>query len=206
LPSYGDVKLRITTTSLNPIQAYQELEKLADQVIPLITDFVYHKGDDKNIEELVVEELIARKMTLSIAESCTGGTLAALFTAMSGASNYLQMAIVPYQIPMKSKFLNIDLRFIEEYGVVSIEVAEAMAIGVAQVSNANVGIATTGVAGPSNGGINKLVGTICVGISINGVSMSKEFTFGTQRETNIKLTNANLLRMLLEQLRLLPAR
>jgi len=204
LPSYGNVRLRLTTTSINPEVAYFELQSLATQVLPDLGQYVYHHGEDLNLEQLVVKELLERKLTLSVAESCTGGTLAAMFTAMAGASAYLQMAMVPYQVSMKVKFLDIPLEFINTYGVVSTQVAEAMAKGVALASNSDIGISTTGIAGPDNGGINKPVGTICLGIYCKGQLFSQEFTFGNQRETNISLANNNLLRLLLIHLKALP--
>ncbi len=103
--------------------------------------------------------------TISTCESCTGGYIASQLTSHAGSSHWFQGALVTYQIELKERLAYVPATIIEQYGVVSREVAEAMASGARQACRSTIGIATTGVAGPAGGTTETPVGTVCIAIA-----------------------------------------
>lgn len=128
------------------------------------------------MEELV-ELLISKGYTISAAESCTGGLLAAAIVSVANASNVLKQSFVTYSEEAKMKYAHVKRETIDEFGVVSEEVALEMAKGVKLESNSNVGVGITGYAGPA--GDN--VGFVCFGLAINDISYSYEMFFKGSR-------------------------
>lgn len=120
------------------------------------------------IAKELVDKLKELGYTVSCAESCTGGLVTHLITRVSGASECLNASIVTYSNEAKAKYLDIPIQVIEEHGAVSKVVAEGMAKGICKNTNANVGIAITGVAGPGGGTPLKPVGTVWLGVCVNG--------------------------------------
>ena len=121
----------------------------------------------ENFEELV-QLLIENKMTIASAESCTGGLFASKIVDVPDASKVLNASVVTYSNEAKTKYAHVNPELIEKYGAVSEEVAMAMAEGIAKETNANVGVSFSGVAGPTGGTPEKPVGTVCIGIFIDG--------------------------------------
>lgn len=126
----------------------------------------------------VVNLLINKGMTISFAESCTGGLAAARIVDVPDASRVLNASVVTYASESKIRFLDVKPETIDTYNVVSREVAYEMAEGVARLNNADVGVGITGLAGPSGGTAEIPVGTVCFGISINGQTESYRKEFG----------------------------
>lgn len=121
---------------------------------------------DKQAPEKQVHRLLTDQIqTLAVAESCTGGTIAARFTALPGASAYFKCGIVTYSLDSKQNFLNISCDTIARYGVVSEQVARQMAEGVRRAANSHYGIATTGIAGPTGGTPEYPVGSVWIAVS-----------------------------------------
>ena len=116
-------------------------------------------------EERVHKLLTDRIQTLATAESCTGGTIAARFTAMPGASAYFKCGVVTYSLDAKQNFVNICCDTIARYGAVSEQVARQMAEGARRVSGADYAVSTTGIAGPSGGSAEKPVGTVWIAVA-----------------------------------------
>lgn len=127
--------------------------------------FASQTGD---LEEAVQREFIKRGITLALAESCTGGTVASRLTAYPGASNYFLGGVVSYSNSLKQKILHVDPTTLERDGAVSESVVKEMAEGVVALSGADYGIAVSGVAGPSGGTKEKPVGTVWIAISRKG--------------------------------------
>ena len=119
------------------------------------------------LEQKVYELLKRNKYKVATAESCTGGLLAGTIINVAGASDIIDMSFVTYSNQAKNMLVYVDYRSIDKYGVVSEQVAKEMALGAAKHAQAQVGLSTTGFAGPGGGGENKPVGTVCFGISIN---------------------------------------
>lgn len=139
------------------------------------------KKDERNIEREVFDLLREKKMTFASAESCTGGNIAHRITLIPGSSEVFRGGAVTYATPTKTKVLKVPAKTIERQGVVSREVVEAMARGTQQLMEANFGIATTGVAGPSGGTEQTPVGTVWIGIATPSGVSSQCFHFGKGR-------------------------
>lgn len=121
--------------------------------------------------------------TVSTCESCTGGYIASQLTSHEGSSHWFQGALVTYQIELKERLAYVPAATIEQYGVVSREVAEAMASGARQACRSTIGIATTGVAGPAGGTAETPVGTVCIAIdSPQGIYSARLQLSGSRQE------------------------
>lgn len=121
--------------------------------------------------------------SVSTCESCTGGYIASQLTSHAGSSHWFQGAIVSYQIELKERLVHVPATTIEQYGVVSREVAEAMASGVRQACRSTISIATTGVAGPAGGTAATPVGTVCVAIDTpRGIYSARLQLTGSRQE------------------------
>lgn len=114
------------------------------------------------------QKLIETKQTLALAESCTGGHLAAKFIDMPDASKYFLASLVPYSNEMKEKILKVSRKTLVEYGAVSRNTAHEMWIGLMQLTEADFGVVTTGIAGPSGGTKEKPVGRVFIAVGIKG--------------------------------------
>lgn len=121
-----------------------------------------------NLEENIVNILIKKKLTITTAESCTGGLLASTIVSVANASKVFNEAYITYANESKIKILNVKNESISEFGVVSEVVTSEMAVGAAKAANADVSIVTSGIAGPTGGTPKKPVGMVCFGIYICG--------------------------------------
>ena len=120
------------------------------------------------LEELLVDLLIEKGYHISFAESCTGGLCCGTLVNIANASKVLDVSFTTYANEAKMQFLGVSESTINEYGVVSEEVAREMALGVAKTAKSEVGVGVTGVAGPTGGTEKKPVGMVCFGFSVNG--------------------------------------
>ena len=182
LPSLGKVRLRLS--SIGRIE--KDVKKEVDDqllVLKLLISDIYIGDEEEGPIELLIGKILERKnKTLSIAESCTGGKISSLITANPGASNYYNGGLVTYVNDSKVSLLNVSNKLIQEKGVVSSSVAEAMAIGVAKHFKSDYGISTTGNAGPTLGDKKSKIGQVFIAISgPNGV-FSKEYMMGNHRD------------------------
>lgn len=130
------------------------------------------------IEEQVVNNLIDRGFHISFAESCTGGLCCGTLVNVSNASKVLDMSFVTYANEAKVELINVNPETIENYGVVSEQVAGEMCIGVAEKAHSEVGVGITGVAGPTGGTAKKPVGMVCFGFYVLGNVTTRTMQFG----------------------------
>ena len=130
------------------------------------------------IEEQVVNKLIDRGFHISFAESCTGGLCCGTLVNVSNASKVLDMSFVTYANEAKVELINVNPETIENYGVVSEQVAGEMCIGVAEKAHSEVGVGITGVAGPTGGTAKKPVGMVCFGFYVLGNMTTRTMQFG----------------------------
>lgn len=121
-----------------------------------------------NLEEKIVRELQNRGYTITTAESCTGGLLAGRILNVSGASAVYNEGHITYSNEAKERLLGVSHDTLEQFGAVSEQIAAEMALGAARVASANVGLSTTGIAGPGGGTPEKPVGLVYIGCAING--------------------------------------
>ena len=151
----------------------------------------------KSMAEVVGSLLRNRKFTLGVAESCTGGLIANMLTDVAGSSDYFKLSAVTYSNQSKVKILGVDPRTIESRGAVHEETAAEMAVGIRSKSEADFGLATTGIAGPGGGTVDKPVGTVCIGLaSLAGTEAKRyQFRFGN-RDLHKKIFAYTALNML----------
>ena len=128
------------------------------------------------------ELLIAKGLTISVAESCTGGSLSHAITRIPGASSYFDCGFITYSNQSKVEILGVEVQTIKTYGAVSEEVALEMVIGVSNRSHCDVALSITGVAGPTGGTTEKPVGTVCFGLFYNGKTSTTKKLFSGDRE------------------------
>ncbi|MGB5912493.1 MAG: CinA family protein [Promethearchaeia archaeon] len=134
----------------------------------------------KRIEK-VIKEFTRKKFLLAIAESCTGGYISHMITNISGASNVFERGIVCYSNTSKIELLNVDPKSIEVFGAVSETVARQLAYNVRVLSNVNIGIGITGIAGPKGGTVEKPVGLVYIGFSTEEETIVEKFIFNVDR-------------------------
>lgn len=138
-------------------------------------------------ENIILGKLLKnKKATISTAESCTGGNIAHQITLISGSSDYFRGGIVSYCNEIKESVLGVSHATLEKYSAVSEQTAKEMAENVRKKFHTDYGISTTGIAGPGGGNKENPVGTIWIGISSEKGTSAKKYTFGTEREENIK--------------------
>ena len=182
LPALGKVRLRLSTKGPDKALLERRLEEQITSLKALIGDIIVGYDDDELIEKVVGTLLTNNNKTLAVAESCTGGQIAAAITAIPGASSYFKGGMVTYATHSKVELLKIDQAVIDEHSVVSAQVAEAMAAAVKNWYQSDYAISTTGNAGPSKGDSDAEVGTVFIGIATPTGVFSQEFRMGSQRE------------------------
>jgi len=159
--------------------------------------------DDANLATLaarVAVRAIHTRTAICSAESCTGGLVAYLLTDTPGVSAVFQGSIVAYANRAKTELLGVEQRVLDLYGAVSEEVALAMARGACERLHAEVGVATTGIAGPGGGTVEKPVGLVYVAASGRGIDTCRRFEFGGDRTENVRAAAFEALRLLAEAL------
>ena len=195
LPSPGIVKLRLSLLGKNQKGINLKLEEHIQHLQKIIPNQIYGYEDD-TMEGVVGQLLSEKNETVSTAESCTGGAVAKMITSVSGSSAYFEGSIISYSNQIKINQLQIEENTLNEYGAVSQQVVEQMAIGVRRNLNTQYGLATSGIAGPTGGTPEKPVGTIWIATAgPNGVK-SKKLNLGYSRERNIHVTSLSVLNML----------
>jgi len=150
--------------------------------------------------EEIKRKMIENKLTLSVAESCTGGILASRLTLLPGASNYFILGTVTYTDDMKSTILNVSVDTLTKYSAVSHETAREMAAGVRRLSGSDIAISTTGYAGPDGGVENDPVGTVYIGLAMGNTLDSSRLNLEGNRKEIIRAACRNALGILHETL------
>lgn len=165
LPIANRIKLKLTATGENEFDLNGLLNHEINKLKPLVGDHIISENGD-SIEEILHDILVSRKMTISVAESCTGGELAHLITSVSGSAKYFLGGIVPYDFHKKIEILNVSEKTIQEKTVVSEEVAQEMSLGCQKLFKTDISISTTGVAGPNSDEFNNEIGKVFYSIRI----------------------------------------
>jgi nicotinamide-nucleotide amidase len=134
------------------------------------------------VDEAIAALFIQQRLTLALAESCTGGMIAQRITSIPGSSRYFMEGAVTYSNAAKTRHLGVDAALLAEKGAVSSEVASAMAKGVRQASGSDLGLAVTGIAGPDGGTDDKPVGTVFISLAAPDGCWTKRFQFSGSRD------------------------
>jgi nicotinamide-nucleotide amidase len=195
LPSLGQVRLRLSAVSQNESEAKALVNDQVDQLMPLIARYYFGEGST-TLAQAIGQSLMEKKMKLSLAESCTGGQIAHMVTSVPGSSVYFMGGATTYSEASKVEILGLDSVLIQQHGVVSNEVAEAMASCVRERFGADIALATTGIAGPDGGTEETPVGTIWIALSTGSFTFSKRYSFSNDRAMNIELGANTALNML----------
>lgn len=179
-PVFPDVHLSLIVRDQASTNARRLFNSSCTAITTVLGDSIY--GCDRDSMEKVVGSLLKnRNLTLALAESCTGGLICEKLTEVPGSSEYLLGGVVAYANEMKAKFLDVDKAIIHRYGAVSRQVAEAMASGIRQQSNSDLGLSVTGIAGPGGGSEEKPVGTVYIGLATEKESWVTKFLFTGKR-------------------------
>jgi len=180
LPSPAGVRLRITVHAGSREEADERVRGVESRIRARVARYIYGV-DDEDLETVLGAMLTARHLTIAAAESCTGGLISHRLTNVSGSSSYLRACIVAYSNDAKAALLGVEASLIAAHGAVSREVALRMATGVRASAGADIGISTTGIAGPTGGSPEKPVGTVWIGIHDGGGALAMKFQFSGTR-------------------------
>lgn len=158
------------------------------------------KAEQEALESKIVEMLAERGLTVATAESCTGGFLGGTIVNVSGASQVYHEGYITYSNEAKERILGVKGETLRQYGAVSRQTAEEMAVGAALCANSEAALSTTGIAGPDGGTAEKPVGLVYIGCFLKGEVTVKEFRFQGSREENRRQAVSEALTMLYDQL------
>jgi nicotinamide-nucleotide amidase len=178
----GECLLRITAHGLTDTEAAARIVPMEEHVRSRLGDNIYGIHDD-TLESVCAQILIKRKLTIALAESCTGGLLSSRFVSFPGVSHTLIESVVCYANDAKMRRLGVKRETLERWGAVSEETAREMAYGIAASSGADIGLATTGIAGPDGGTPEKPVGIVWLGLCIKDEVLTKRLTLTGTRDT-----------------------
>ncbi|MBT4482381.1 MAG: competence/damage-inducible protein A [Candidatus Latescibacteria bacterium] len=190
-PRYSGIEIKIMTDEHSPLSAVE----LQEKVVAVLGDHVYATCDE-SLEEVIANMLLKNRLTIGVAESCTGGFVAHRLTNIPGSSAYMQCGVIAYSNESKQDVLRVNSELIKEHGAVSVEVAAAMAEGVRNIAGADIGISTTGIAGPGGGSAEKPLGLMYAGISSANGTSTKKLQFGEDRLINKSIMSQAVLDML----------
>jgi nicotinamide-nucleotide amidase len=199
LPTFGDIKMRITAYGNSKNDLQEEVAGYVQRLVPQIREFVYGYDDD-SLAEVVGRLLIEKGQKLAIAESCSGGYVSHAITSIPGCSAYFNGSVVAYQNEIKVDVLGIKQETLNEFGAVSEETVSEMANNVRSVLNADMGLATSGIAGPTGGTTDKPVGLIYIACATDENTICKKLQLVQDRYVNIRLTTVAALNLLRRRL------
>ncbi len=200
LPNLGRVRLRLSAKGTNAAALSQEIDSLFEALYPILGDHITGFESEAPIEKKIGQLLQRKGWKLATAESCTGGSLAALFAQHAGASAYFNGAVVSYATDVKKGLLEIPTKLIYQHSVVSGAVALAMANSVLKNTQSDVAIATTGNMGPSKGDADAEIGTVFIAIITPKGEFVERFLFGKHRVRNLQKTRNKALELLYNEL------
>lgn len=180
LAKNGEIHVRITAKAVSVTEAIRLIDELESQIHPLLDEYIFGI-DEETMERSVGNLLVNKKMTLALAESCTGGLVSSLVTDVPGSSQYLMGSIVCYSNAVKVQQVGVPEATIETKGAVSPETAEYMAQGIRKKLNTDIGVGITGIAGPDGATENKPVGLVYIAIDGTAGKVCYEHYFSGQR-------------------------
>lgn len=183
LPHRYGVDLRLGIYKKTKQDAELHIQKAQDLILLKISSFVYEVGD-RDLAQVAAELLLKNKLSVAVAESCTGGLIQNFFTNIPGSSNFLLGGVVAYENALKKNILGVKKETIEMFGAVSAETAQEMVKGVQQLTNSDCAISTTGIAGPTGGTVEKPVGLVFIGCLVKNEIEVQKFIFHKERMIN----------------------
>ena len=199
LPQPGIVRLRLSGSGSDRAKLSIEMDEKIKELQNIIPELIFGYGE-KTMEEVVGGLLKKDGMTLSTAESCTGGYVAHLITSIAGSSAYFKGSVVAYSNQIKTSILDVKEDTLAAHGAVSEQTVTGMALGVKKKFNTDFAIAVSGVAGPDGGTDQKPVGTTWIAVAGPDVLITEKYLFGKNRQRNIRvaaITALNKLRLMM---------
>ncbi len=190
LPSYEGVKIRLTD-----LEVGFDINLIKEDLLKFLSDYAY--GTDKDTLEVKLSKLIKNnKLTMSISESCTGGYIAKKITDIPGSSDFFLGSVVAYDNSIKHSILDIPLDVLDNFGSVSRQVSELMALNISKKFKSDISIACTGISGPTGGTDKKPVGTVYISVKFLDKLVTKKFVFRVDRIAHRVMTKQAALYML----------
>ena len=196
----GEVHLRVTAKAASEVEAEELIAPVIEELYARFGDKIYTTEEEVTLEAAVVQLLEEQKMTVTTAESCTGGLLAGRIMNVAGASNVYREGYITYSNDAKERLLGVKRETLMEYGAVSTQTACEMAEGAARAAGADAALSVTGIAGPGGGTKDKPVGLVYVGCYVKGQVCAEEFHFTGNRDKNREFAVARALTFLREEL------
>jgi nicotinamide-nucleotide amidase len=195
LPSPGQVRLRLSSRSVEPGRAKAEMQELAERLYALIGRHIFGEGET-TLPEVIHHLMLEKQKSLSLAESCTGGMIAHALTLIPGSSTYFKGGIVAYSNELKVSVLDVSEKTISTYGAVSSETAIEMAQGALKKFRTDFALAVTGIAGPDGGSAEKPVGTVWLAVAGHQFTETQLLRLGQDRSRNITMASLSALHLL----------
>lgn len=196
----GEVHFRVTARACSEEAAEKLMEPMIEEMKKRFGDAVYTTEENVTLEESVIRLLEEKKMTVTTAESCTGGKLSGRLLNVAGASGVYNEGYITYANASKEKILGVKHETLETYGAVSEQTAAEMALGAAKAAGADAALSVTGIAGPGGGTAEKPVGLVYIGCAVNGEVTVREYRFTGNREKNRDYAVARAITLLREEL------
>ena len=200
LPSYGKLRLRLTTKGSDLEVLKSDLENALAKLYQYIPDIIVGEEGSESLETVIGHKLSEIGATIAVAESCTGGQISKQITAVPGASAYFRGSVVAYSKDIKVDQLGVSEALISSFSVVSKEVAEDMAVKIRLKFGSDYGIASTGNAGPTKDDTGEPVGTVYLAIATPDTVYSEKFFFGKPRQKVIERASNKALEMLQKEI------
>jgi nicotinamide-nucleotide amidase len=200
LPSVLEVKLRLTASGSDKEQLKEDVEVEIKKLKTYIQKYIFGYNKD-TIESVLGEKLLELNLTISTAESCTGGFLAHKITSVSGSSSYFTGSIISYDNRIKEEVLRVSGNTLDVHGAVSEQTVKEMASGIRKQFKTNIGVATSGIAGPTGGTEEKPVGTIWIAVSDSNGTETKLLHLAKNRQINIEASSKAAMDLVLQRLK-----
>ena len=200
LPSFGRVRLRLSSKGNEEKSVVAAVDLEMKKLHDLLKNIAIGFEEETSIVERISKSFIQKGKTLSLTESCTGGAIAEQITSLAGISAFFRGSTVPYATETKTTVLGVKEQLINDYTVVSKEVAEAMAIQSNKLFKTDYALSTTGIAGPTKGDAIDEVGTVFISIAGPRGVFSEKFNFGKPRERVVAKATNKALEMLLKEI------
>lgn len=200
LPNPGRVRLRMTARGTDREEMERAIEENVQSLDAIIHDIIVGYEENETIETVIGRLLSKENKTISTAESCTGGRIASLLSAVPGSSSYFKGSVVSYATEAKVNVLGISQDLIDEFSVVSAQVASVMALNVKDLMKTDYALATTGNAGPSKGDSDAEIGTVFIALATPNGVIVEEFNFGQPREKVIDRASVKSLEILQKEI------
>lgn len=200
LPKLGIVRLRLSGYAQNKQVLDEEIKRIGKSIVTRLGDYVIAEVD-LSLEKSILDYMVERKLTLSVAESCTGGALSHLITQNAGSSAVFLGGAISYSNKLKQIMLGVSPQTLQDFGAVSGETVKEMAGGALRTYQSDYAIAISGIAGPDGGTADKPIGTVWIAVANAKNIIARKYQFGNRRIQNIDRSVTSALTMLIKLLK-----